>query len=797
MILLHNLKNSLRFIIKNSGFTAINILGLTLGIFSCLLIILYIHSELTFDKFHRKGKNIYRIVMHQPGNQVMGSSYDWWVVSPAILKPTWERELPEVDLVTRTTTRPWTFIYKGQYIEENVMIVDPEFFDIFSFPLLSGDQKKALADPYSIVLSREMAQKYFGEDDPTGKTMVMNNGKQFTLTGILEEIPNNSHLQFDFLVSFRTLESITGSSLLSDNWLHNNSFRTYLTLHENTDLGALDEKLRKYDIDGFNGNTWTFHLQPLFDIHFNRQIRGTGNKSTIFIFITIGIFILFIACFNYLNLYISHYRTRIRDISIKKTIGASRSLMIRQFFSESFLLVFISYLVSLAAIRLVLPLFNSLLEQELNFRSIWNYQIVLASLGIIILMAFISGIYPAIYLSRLHLTDALRGGMVKLSKENQYFRKAIVIVQFSISIALIVGTIAIFKQLRYTGNKNLGYQKENIIYLNLIRLYFEQNFTLINKIKTFKEELLRHTDIMGVTASTDIPSTVGWSNIPVWEGKDENENPFFYRMIVDYDFLDFYGISLKEGRYFSREMGTDDGNAYIINRAAAERMNFQSPVGAKFGFDGKLGTIIGVTKDFHFESLHKPITPLGIGVNDVYFWAYVSIKIRNTNMQKTLEYIEDTWKNYVQGIPMKYSFIDEHLERLYRKDRQLSMSMNYLSLMALFISCLGIFGLMSLSLKERTKEIGIRKVFGAPIIRLLRLLTWDVISVVFIATVAGGTLGWYLSVEWLKNFAYRFNLGFDVIITAFIITIIMAIVPLCFKLAKSMLTNPVVSLRTE
>jgi putative ABC transport system permease protein len=395
------------------------------------------------------------------------------------------------------------------------------------------------------------------------------------------------------------------------------------------------------------------------------------------------------------------------------------------------------------------------------------------------------------------LTDALRGGTIKLSRRSQQFRKAIVIIQFSVSITLIMSSITIIKQLSYTNNKDLGYRKENIICLNLINLYYAEEFNLMHRMATFKQELQRHPDILAVAVSTGIPSNIGWSNIPVWEGKDKEDNPFFYRMIVDYDFLDLYGIQLESGRNFSKEMGTDNENAYIINRAAADRMNLRSPIGAKFGFDGKLGTVVGLTRDFYFESLHKPITPLGIGVMDEYYWSFISINVRNTNIQKTLGYIEETWKNYVPGIPMDYSFFDEHLNRLYRKDRQLSKSMNYLSIMALFISCLGVFGLMSLSLKEKTKEIGIRKVLGVSYARLLNLLTRDIMFVVLIATIVGGAFGWYLSTGWLNNFAYRCRIGFDVIVISAVLTLLMSMLMVGFKLIKSITTNPVESLHTE
>jgi putative ABC transport system permease protein len=793
---IRDLQTSFRFIKRYKAFAIINISGLTIGIFSCLLIILYLHSELNFDKFHVNGKNIYRVVMHQPGNQVVGSSSDWWVVSPAILKPTWENELPEVDLVSRTTDKIWNFKLNDQYLSEEVLIADPEFLEIFSFPLAAGDKTRVLDSPYSVVLSRKMAERYFGEEDPLGKQMILNDGRPLTVTGILEGIPGNSHLQFDILTSFSTLESILNRSLLSENWL-NNSYRTYLTLHENSDLELLDIKLRKYDLQGFNGNTWSFHLQPLYDIHFNRDTWGTGDKGTLFIFFTAGIFILFIACFNYLNLYIAHYRTRIRDVSIRKLLGAQRPVLIRQFFSESLAIVLISYLAALLVVWLVLPMFNNTLERKLDFHSVWNWQVLLASIGLIVLMAFISGVYPALYLSRYRIAETIRGGIINLSRGGRQFRKAIVIVQFSISIALIIGSATIIRQLSYAREKDLGYQKENVIYLNLINLFYAEEFNLMNKMELFKQDLLNHPDIQAVALSTGIPSMVGWSNIPVWEGKDEEDNPFFYRMIVDYDFMNLYGIVLENGRYFQPEMKSDNGRAYIINRAAANRMGMDSPIGAGFGFDGNLGTVVGLTKDFHFESLHKAITPLGIGVADEYYWQFVSLKISSVHMSKTLGYIEDVWEKYVPGIPMDYSMLDDHLNSLYREDRQLSKSMNYLSLMALFISCLGIFGLMSLSLREKSKEISIRKVMGASGSALLNFLLRDSVRIIMIATVFGGVIGWYLSREWLENFAFRCRFGFSVILLSALLALFMYLFMISFKLFRAITTNPGETLRLD
>jgi putative ABC transport system permease protein len=795
-MLFRDLLASIRFIRRHKAFAILNISGLTIGLFSCLLIILYIHSELNFDRFHENGRNIYRVVMHQPGNQVVGSSSDWWVVSPAILKPTWERELPEVGLVSRTIEKVWNFRLGDQYLSEEVLVVDPEFLEIFTFPLMSGDRTSVLAAPHSVVLSKRMAQRYFGKEDPLGRQMEMNDGTRLTVTGILRDIPGNSHLRFNILTSFPTLESVLHRSLLSENWL-DNSYRTYLTLHENCFPELLDAKLRRYDIEGFNGQTWSFHLQPLYDIHFNRDIWGTGDKGTLFIFLSAGLFILFIACFNYLNLYIAHYRTRIRDVSIRKMLGANRPLLVQKFFSESLAIVLISYVVALGVVWLVLPTFNTTLEQKLDFHSVWNWQVLLVSTGLVILMAFISGVYPAVYLSRYRVAETIRGTILHLTRGGQQFRRVIVIVQFTISIALIIGSATILRQLSYAKDKDLGFLKENILYLDLINLFYAEDFNLMSKMDLFKQELLNHPDIQAVALSTGIPSMVGWSNIPLWEGKHEEDNPFFYRMIVDFDFMDLYGIRLDKGRYFQADMRSDNGKSYIINRAAAARMDLESPIGAGFGFDGTLGTIVGLTEDFHFESLHKAIVPIGIGVTENYFWQFVSLKVNGAHMPRILDHVEEVWKKYVPDIPMNYAMLDSHLDSLYRADRQLSKSMNYLSMMALFISCLGIFGLMSLSLREKAKEISIRKVMGASGIALLNYLLRDSVRIILASGVLGGIFGWYLSRTWLDNFAFRCRFGWGVIVLSVLLALLIYLIMIGYRLFRAVSTNPVEFLRTD
>jgi putative ABC transport system permease protein len=760
------------------------------------LIILYVDFELGFDKFHKNEKKIHRVVMRQPGNMVVGSSSDWWIVSPYILKPTWENEVPEIDQVCRTTERNFSFRHHDQYVDEDVLVVDPEFLEMFTFPLAKGAAAKVFNDPYSVVISLRLAKKYFGDDDATGKTLVTNEGRLFRVTGVLSEIPENSHLKFDVLISFNTLEALNGGTLLTDNWL-NNGYRTYVTLHEHTDLHALDAKLRKYDIAGFNGQTWSFHLQPLKDIHFNRQIRGTGDKGSVFIFISVGVFILFISAFNYMNLYIAHYRSRTKNIGMRRISGATRGQLVLQFFSESFMLVFISFLISLFLVWAILPLFNNFVGERLQFHSLWNFWVTMCVIGVVILMAFISGIYPALYLSGLQIINGIKGGIEKFSARARLFRKVVIGIQFSISILLIIGTITVYRQLEYANTKSLGYEKDLIMYITLDGIWYKDvDGIWKNKTETLRQELLRNPNIIKVAASSGIPSRMGWSNIPVWEGQAEGEKPFFYRLNVDEEFLDLYGIDIVQGQKFEEGMSRNN-DAFILNEAAVKALAFKHPVGSRFGFEDKLGTVVGVTRDFHFESLHKPVTPLGIGLTTADGFNYLSIKIRSENISRTVDYVQKTWARLANNTALKYGFLDEQLEQLYMKDQRLAESLNYFSAMALLISCLGIFGLTSFSIKEKTKEISIRKVVGAPIVHLLQILSKDIFVIIGVASVVGGAIGWYVAGKWLDNFAYKIDLGVDVVIISSLLILMTAILPIGLKLIRAVNTNPVDALRAD
>lgn len=775
-----------RLIKRKKLFSMVNFLGLTIGITSSLLILLYVDFELGYDKFHENADRIYRVYMHQPGNLVSGSSTDLWVTTPPILKPTWQKDLPEIEKIANVITR-WSVVFKrnGQLINESICFADPEFLEIFTFPLLYGSKETALIDPFSLLITPRMAGKYFGDDDPVGKTIVSSDEHTYKVTGVLQDLPENSHLKFDFLGSFNTLYTIWNRDWETDRWL-NNGLDTYLTLQANSDPAQFDEKLRRYDLEGFNNKTWSFHVQPLKDIHFNRATRGRGDIRYIYIFSAIGLFILFIACFNFINLATARSATRAKEVGVRKVVGAHRKQLIRQLIGESFLFALVALILSLIAVILLLPAFNAMLGIELSAAAFLSGKLLFGILGISLLVGFVSGSYPAIFISSFQPVKIIKGNLSSRAKGSRFFRNSLVVTQFVISIIMIISTITLYHQLNFIRNKSLGYDREQILTIRSREINFD----------TFKTELLKNSGILKVSGSSGTPMRIGWSNIPAWEGKHPDDNPFFYRLNVDYDFMDIYGLEMVQGRKFSRELG-DLGNAYILNEAAVKRLGFEEPIGQAFGFWKITGTVIGVVKDFHFESLHKPITPLGIGVYDRENFYLLSVKIKSENMRSTIAYIEDIWKKLMHRYPFEYEFIDEQVGAMYKSEQRMTQSFNYFTLIAIFIACLGLFGLASFIAEQKTKEIGIRKVLGATAAKIIVLLTKEFILLVALANLIAWPLAWYGMNKWLESFAYRINLDVTFFILAAVSAFLIAMASVSSQFAKATRSNPVDSLRYE
>jgi putative ABC transport system permease protein len=787
LIMLKNyLKIVIRLIQRKKLFSLLNLAGLTIGLTGSLLIVLYVDFELGYDRFHENADNIYRVYMHQPGNKVTGSTKDLWVTTPTILKPTWKNDLPEIRLIANI--RNWGVVFQKneQLFDENVLFADPEFLEIFTFPLMSGNKKTALVNPFSLLITKSMAEKYFGKENPVGKTILTSDEREYMITGVMQNIPENSHLKFDFLASFNTLYNLWDRDWESTRWL-NNGFDTYLTLPAGIDLEQFDDKLRKYDLEGFNGKTWSFHVQPLKDIYFNRDTGGDGDIRYIFIFSGIALFILFIACFNFINLSTARSASRAKEVGVRKVVGAHKRQLVRQLLGESFLFTFIALVFSIIVVLIILPVFSSVIGKELGADAFLSMKLLMAIMGIFMLVGTVSGCYPALFISSFQPVKILKGNLRNKSKGSVFFRDSLVVVQFAISIIMIISTITLYHQLNYIRNKKLGYDEDQILTFSRRGL---------DDLEPFKNELLKNSGILKVSASSGLPTHIGWSNIPSWEGKSPDENPFFYRLSVDYDFFDLYGLEIVQGRKFSREMG-DDGKAYILNEAAVKSLGFKEPIGQMFGFWKISGTVVGVAKDFHFESLHKPITPLGIGIQDSTNFNYVSVKISAYDIGGSIKYIEDTWKKFSPKYPFEFSFIDERLDAMYKNERKITTSFNYFALIAIFIACLGLFGLASFTAEQKTKEIGIRKVLGASASKIIVLLTKEFILLVALANCIAWPLAWYGMNKWLESFAYRIDLNIAFFVLAGIAAFIIAIASVSAQFAKATRANPIDSLRYE
>jgi putative ABC transport system permease protein len=785
-IMLKNyLKIVIRLIQRKKMFSMLNLAGLTIGLTGSLLILLYVDFELGCDKFHANADNIYRVYMHQPGNKVTGSTKDLWVTTPTILKPTWENDLPEIESIANIRSAGVVFKKNEQLFDERILFADPEFLEIFSFPVMSGNKKTGLDNPFSLLITKRMAEKYFGEENPVGKTLLTSDEREYMITGLLQNIPGNSHLQFDFLGSFNTLYTLWDRDWQSTRWL-NNGFDTYLTLPVGTDLERFDDKLRKYDLEGLNGKTWSFHVQPLKDIHFNRDTGGAGDIRYIYIFSGIGLFILFIACFNFINLSTARSATRAKEVGVRKVVGAHKRQLVKQLLGESFLFSFIALVFSITAVWIILPVFSSMIGKELSVDAFQSLKSILAIMGIFILVGTVSGCYPAFFISSFQPVKILKGNLRTKSRGSVFFRNSLVVVQFAISIIMIVSTITLYHQLSYIRNKKLGYDKDQIITFPRRGLDLEP----------FTNELLKNPGIQKVSASSGLPTNIGWSNIPHWEGKSPDDNPFFYRLSVDYDFFDLYGLEIVKGRKFSREMG-DEGKAFILNEAAVKSLGFEEPIGQMFGFWKISGTVVGVVKDFHFESLHKPITPLGIGIKDTTNISYVSVKISAHNISGSIRHIEDIWKKFSPKYPFEFSFIDERIDSMYKNERKITTSFNYFALIAIFIACLGLFGLASFTAEQKTKEIGIRKVLGASASKIIVLLTKEFVLLVALANCIAWPLAWYGMSRWLESFAYRIDLDIEFFLLAGVAVFLIAIASVGSQFAKATRANPVDSLRYE
>jgi ABC-type antimicrobial peptide transport system permease subunit len=796
MMIKSYLKITFRNITKHKGYSFINIIGLAFGMTVCILIFLWVRDELSFDRFHKNANEIYRVVVdeiHQDGN-IQRVAVTPWPLGAALLK-----DYPEVINFTRYfRVRQRLITYKPgnkSFYENSVYLADPPFLEMFSFPLVKGDPATALAKGNTVVITGEIAEKYFGKEDPMGKTLTINNIQDYTVTGVIKNVPHNSHLQFDFILPF---EQTLKNYRYRGSW-GSKSFHTFVLLQKGVSVKALGEKIYEYLIRLFPYFKSKLKLQSLTDMHlrsdYGFDLYGASKDTTVYLYIfsLIAILILLIACINFVNLTLARASTRAKEVGLRKVVGARRKDLIKQFYGESILFTIAALIFAIALVYLLLPLFNNLAGKELTIDTFTNIGSALGLLLIAIVTGITAGIYPAFILSSFQPANVIMGELTVRSGKPRgaLFRKVLVVFQFTLSIALIIVTLLVNQQLSYMQNIELGYEKDNII-------YFTQRGNIRGKYNTFKEELQKMSDVVSVTTSSDgLAYTVHSTSDIDWEGKTPEALLWINHFTVDQDYLKTFKMEIAEGRGFSKDFTTDAaGNAYIVNQAAIKAMNMKNPIGKSFTFWGKKGTIIGVVKDFHYKSLHTEIEPLVLRIEPNRD-RYIFVKVRSENTASTLDYIKKAYQKFNPQYPFEYHFLDDELNTNYDSDRRTLNIFRYSTVIAIFISCLGLFGLAAFTAQLRTREIGIRKVVGASVSNIILMLSKEFLLLVGTANILAWPLAYFAMNKWMQGFAYRTTIGLGTFIFSAILAMFIAICTVLYQSIKAATTNPVETIKYE
>jgi putative ABC transport system permease protein len=790
-LLWNYIKTSLRAIRRQRGYSFINISGLAIGLAVCMLIVLWVVDEWSFDRFNVNADQIYRVYYDESANREGSTS----VLTPPPMAVALQLDFPEIIKATRFGTWQRQLVtYKNKsFNESRFMHVDPDFFTMFSFPLIKGDPETVFSEPYTVVLTEESAAKYFGEEDPIGKTLTVNGSYDVLVTGIIHNESFNSSLEFDLLSPFDILIREYIGEETRENWGFN-SFGTYVMLEPSISLENFDRKLTGYLKKLDEELTDELALQPLTDIHLfsnlGHDLSNRGDIKYVWIFSALAVFVLLIAGINFMNLTTARSSNRAKEVGLRKVVGAERIQLIRQFFGESVLMAIFAYCLGLILVELLLPLFNTLSGKEII--SAWrnNPVFLIVFFGIAVLTGIFSGSYPALFLSSFKPIQVLRGPL-RSAGGNPFFRKALVIFQFSLAVFLIVGTVVISRQLSYMRNKDLGFNREHVIHIS-IHGELHENYGAI------RERFLQNPEVLHVTASMALPTNIQSSpGTPEWEGKNPDEQMEIKADFVDYDYIETFGIPMVEGRSFSRQFATDAETAFIVNEEAVRRMGLQPPVvGRSFGFWGIDGQIIGVMKDAHFQPLHQKIEPLVFKMFPPWL-RRMYVNFRSENIPAVLRALEKSWNEMNTGYPFDFRFLDEDFHDLYKAEAKMRGIFRSFASLAVFIACLGLFGLASFMAEQRTKEIGVRRVLGATVSGITLMMSRDFAKWVLIANLIAWPVSWIFINRWLKGFAYRMDMGIMVFLIPALFSIGVALVTVSFQTFRAARSNPVDSLKFE
>ncbi len=797
-----------RNILKSKGYTTINILGLSIGISACILIALYVQFELSYDRFNDKAERIYRV-----NNEIkFGDNHLDLAVTNAIFGETAQHDFPQIEHYTRLMWYGGFLIKKDNenIRESSVAWADSTLFDVFTLPMISGNPKTALAEPNSIVITESIAKKYFGKTDVAGQTLIINNNENRKVTGVIKDIPLNSHFQFNMFVPMLEHPGAKENNWVSQNW------NTYLLLKPGSDANGLAPELNKMmdrnlgpqlkllvnkTLEEFNsqGNYFKVSLTPLADIHLHSdrmgELYGSGDIRYVYIFSAIGLFILLIACINFMNLATARSAKRAHEVGVRKVLGSLKRSLINQFLSEAMLTTTLAMVLAYAISWLVLPYFVELTEKGIDKTILFSPNVLIALAGLLLVVGFLTGIYPAFYLSSFQPVAVLKGNQGTRFKKS-FFRNALVVFQFSASVILMVGTVIIYLQLDYIRKKDLGYNREQILIIN-------NTGSLNQKAQTFKNELLQISGVQNAAISGFLPVNYTRSNDSLFPSPTMDTQDAISMQVWDIDenYIPTMDMKIVAGRNFLAEMTTDSlglivneaaakfwGNKEILNKSLYRFDNIQTKQVSEY-------RIIGIVKDFNFSSLREQVKPLAFayGKNS----GSISLKLNTSDVEGILSQVKNKWRAVSGGLPLEYSFMDDDFNQHYTGDRKIGQLFTILAVLAIFIACLGLFGLAAFIAEQRTKEIGIRKVLGANVSGITSLLSKDFIRLVVIAILIASPLSYYFMNKWLQAFAYRIDIQWWVFVASGAFVILLALITVSFQAVKAALMNPVNSLRSE
>ena len=779
---------------RHKGYTFINIAGIAVGIACTILIFLWVQDELSFDRFHENANRIYRVAFSSSDDGIPTNANGSYGVGPALKK-----DFPEIIETVRIrkmgqNVKRYVGYKDKKFYERRFFFAEPSLFAVFNFPLIKGDPSTALTVPNSIVLTEETAQKYFGKEDPLGKAIEAdpyNDGDLmlFHVTGIAKNVPRNSHFHFDFLASY--------SSLKEDTTEFGGFYQhfTYVLLNSVSSAQSLNNKLLDFLQRNWREDPWyTISLQPLLDIHLHSRLRSeiepNGNILYVYIFTAVALFVLLIACINFMNLATALAVKRAKEVGMRKVVGARKNQLVFQFLGESLLLSIISALAAVLVVIFVLPQFNNLTGKGITITALLNPSFIYGISIIALTVGLFSGIYPAFFLSAFKPVNTLSSRNSR-SISGTALRKVLVIFQFSLSIGIIVSTLIAQKQMKFIQSHNLGYDKEQIMVISL-------NKDLRQNCEALRNELLKDPGIENMTTSSCVPTRGSYHLNLRFEGSDEDLTQVIYE--IDKEFMDTYGLILMAGENFQSSRSSEGPARILVSEKTTKEAGYTSPqeaVGKSFTLGEIRGHIAGVVNDINIYSLHRPSLSITYFITQISSHNYLSIRIRPQNFSETLSYIQTKWQEMVPNYPLDYFFLDESFEQMHLSDKKMGEIFSIFSLLAVFVACMGLFGLAAHTAEQKTKEIGIRKILGASISNIYLLLSWDFIKWVALANIIAWPVAYYAMNQWLQNFAFRASVGWEIFILSAGMALVVSLITVSFQSIKAAASNPVDSLRYE